>query len=84
VLRPLANLREIHIEGDHLKQLPPQLFTLPALESVYAGENPILRLPPRRDLRHSHLRLLDVHNAPLPPAEIQRVQQMSPGLRIRF
>ncbi|MGL5889413.1 MAG: leucine-rich repeat domain-containing protein [Bacteroidia bacterium] len=84
VLSPLANLRELHIEGDHLQRLPSQLLLLPSLERVYAGENPMLRLPSNRDLRHSHLRLLDVHNAPLPPAEIQRVQQTAPGLRIRF
>jgi internalin A len=83
-LRPLQNLRELHIEGDHLSQLPPGLMQLPSLERVYASNNPILRMPPRRELRHSHLRLLDLHNAPLPPAEIQRVQQTAPGLRIRF
>lgn len=84
ILRTLPNLRELHIEGDHLRQLPGSLFQLPKLERLYAGNNPVIQLPPQNQLRNTHVLFLDLHNAPLPQVEIQRIMQTSPGIRLRF
>ncbi|CAK9064104.1 unnamed protein product [Durusdinium trenchii] len=76
----LNSLRVLYLGKNHLSSLPPKIFKhLQNLNKLHLQENQLRSLPMLKDL--SNLHEVDIHENPLPQAEVEKLKKELPSLR---
>ncbi len=82
VLKPLPNLRILHLENDNLSKLPKDFLKLDHIETLFLNNNNFIELP--KEIKGlNHLKFLDFHDNKL-KLDNKNLQNLDFGFKIKF
>lgn len=83
-LSRLPKLKELHLEGDHFKQIPSEINSLRALEYLYLNNNEIQQIP-KEVFQMKQIKLIDVSNNRMSHIMLERYKDnLEPTVSIIF
>jgi Leucine-rich repeat (LRR) protein len=84
LLSQLPKLRELHLEGDNFRDIPPGIKNLTSLEQLYLNDND-LNVIPEAVKEMKNLRYLDLSKNPVPHIQGILIEDtLAPRIVIKF